>query len=82
MPLARAALGISGDVAVAVPTAQPGPEPVRHGTSADRLTPRPLGSLSAIVLLAASFAACVMANTSVAPLSLASFVSEALRTGA
>jgi hypothetical protein len=73
-------VGASGEVALAVPTTHP--VPVRHVASAARLTPRPLGSLSTIVLLAASVAACVISNPSVAPVSLTSLASETASAGA
>ena len=75
-------VGASGEVAVAVPITQPAPVPVRHLASAARLTPTPLGSLSTIVLLAASLAACVISSLRVAPLSLASLASETASVGA
>ena len=80
VPPASAALGSSGEVAVALPTVQP--EPVRQPATASAFTPSPLGSLSVIDRLADSPATCVTPKASVAPLSLASLVTVPLSVGA
>src|SRR5262249_59598040 len=69
VPLDSAALGTSGEVAVAVPTWQPAPEPVRHGTPAATFGGRPFGDCRTIDLLADSFAAGAISATNQAPLS-------------
>ena len=82
VPFASAMSGTSGEVAVAVPIVQPGPDPVRHGTSAPTFGVIDLPRLSVMLLLADSVAACVTPRTSWPPVSFASLVTVAVSAGA
>ena len=82
VPFASAMSGTSGEVAVAVPIVQPGPDPVRHGTSAPTFGVIDLPRPSVMLLLADSFAAWVTPRTSSPPLSFASLVTVAVSAGA